>query len=191
MDYKFVLIQQIGRFCYSDDSDFIRNFNFAAATSLNEPSAKKIARINSTKAPITRTSSVANTQESPSVSSYRSLHHQRHNTVTKPFNETCFTNMKHRILTFFYKEAMEKNLLSQFYANLNTILNLKMYKMQLLDSRHVLIKYVNIEHMTNERSNTPMNASTTPYVSYGNQSRDISSKLKIAGCSLLEALFKN
>lgn len=176
MDYKFVLMQQIGRFCYSDDSDFIRNFSFASSTSPGEPAAKKFARTSSSKTPVSRTTSV-NVQVSPGSSSYRSLHHQRHNTAIKPFNETCFTNMKHRILTFFYKEAMEKNLLSQFYANLNTILNLKMYKMQLLDSRHVLIKYVNAEHMTSQKSagvsiNT---ANTTPYMS-GNQSRDISSK---------------
>ena len=72
--------------------------------------------------------------------------------------------MKHRIMSFFYNEALEKNLLSQFYANLNTILNLKMYKMQMLDTRHILIKYVNSEHIVNQKtSNISISTSTAAF----------------------------
>lgn len=131
-----------------------------------EPVPKKLSRPNKI---LTRTTSVNHSN------TYRTLHHQKHNATIKPFSETCFTSMKHRILTFFYKEALETNLLSQFYVNLNTILNLKMYKMQLLDSRHLLFKYVNAEHMMNQKNgNISINTSTTAFIS-GNQSNTISS----------------
>jgi len=160
IEYKFVLIQQIGRFCYPDDSDFIHMHTNDTPSFSSEPTAKKQARMN-----LTRTSSV-----NPTTSNYRTIHHQKHNSRIKPFNETCFTGMKQRIMTFFYNEAVEKNLLSQFYANLNTIINLKMYKMQMLDTRHILIKYVNSEHIVNQKTNNiSINTSTAAFNS-GNQS---------------------
>lgn len=158
IDYKFIPVQQIGRFCYSDDSDYIQNYN----NSLIEPAAKRFARSNKI---LTRTTS----SHPAAATSYRSLHHQRHNISTKPFNESCLTSMKQRILTFFYREALEKNLLNQFYSNINTIRNLKMYKLQFLDSRHILIKYVNSEYMTNQKTSNSSAGTTSTSFMQGNQ----------------------
>ena len=133
IEYKFVLIQEIGRFCNPDDKIFIKNCN-------SEYTQKKLLRKNENEKiafPVNKRNSI----------SYRSLHHARHNQQIKPFNEVCFTSMKQRILTFFFKEALEKNLLSEFYNNFSSIINLKMYKMQLLDDRFALIKYVNGDNL--------------------------------------------
>lgn len=54
---------------------------------------------------------------------------------SKPFAENCLTSMKQRIVSYFFKEALANNSLSQFYLNLDNIIKLKMYKMQLLDDR--------------------------------------------------------
>jgi hypothetical protein len=50
-----------------------------------------------------------------------------------------------------YKESLANNTLGQFYQNMNCILKLKMYKMQLLDHQHLLIKYVNLENMVTQK----------------------------------------
>jgi de-etiolated-1 len=49
------------------------------------------------------------------------------------------------MLTYLYRESAAAGTLAQFYQNMNSILKLKMYKMQLLDNRHLLVKYVNMD----------------------------------------------
>jgi hypothetical protein len=69
------------------------------------------------------------------------------------FSETAFTSFKQRILTYFYMEAVENDCVSDFYAQYNNYANLKMFRMQLLDERYLLIKMVASEHLTNPRLN--------------------------------------
>ena len=137
---KFVLIQSIGRFAFSDDSEYINNLSARQAQS------SSLRPVDLTKPPVAKKQS--------SLFSYRTRRMTNFNfeSVTiKPFAETAFTSMKQRLITYFYKEALEANALNQFYFNLNNLLNLKMYKMQLLDTRFLLIKYVNFDQLVNQK----------------------------------------
>jgi de-etiolated-1 len=73
------------------------------------------------------------------------------NHAVKGFTETCLTSMKQRFMSFLYREAYENNTLREFYLCVNNLINLKMEKLQLLDDTHLLIKYVNVEHMNNSQ----------------------------------------
>lgn len=130
ISYKFVLAKQIGRFCFSDDLDFIQK-----PTAISNNYSFKM-------------------RSSPYSESLRINRRQKFASIpsTKGYCESCFTGMKQRIISFFYKEALESNTLSQFYLNFNDILRLRMYKMQLLDDRYMLIKYGNIDHMVTQKS---------------------------------------
>jgi de-etiolated-1 len=113
---------------------------------------------------LTRASGWRSATAESSSTGYRSINRHSNNLQTKAFNENCLTGMKQRILSFFYKEALENNLVNQFYANFNSIINLKMYKMQLLDNRHVLIKYVNYDNMISQRLNNGINFSSASFI---------------------------
>lgn len=137
--YKFQLVNQIGRFTFSDDNEFITNFSIP---NVNMP----------------RTSAASLTEMSSSHVSLQKSFSRRYTrsyinpTLTKGFAENCFTGMKQRIISYFYQEAVKTNTVSQFYLNLTNILKLKMYKMQLLDDRYILIKYVNVDHLVCHKS---------------------------------------
>ena len=151
--YKFVLVNSIGRFCNPDDCEIIQNYP--------KTSIKKQVNFNlisKTQQPQSLTSPVAT-----SASNSSSTHRYRTRTTnfrnnnpgqTKVFAENCFTGMKHRILSFFYREALEMNALNQFYIFINNLTSLKMHRMQLLDDNHILIKYIIADHMTNQKLNT-------------------------------------
>lgn len=146
---RFVATRQIGRFCNPDDAEFIqstlvsRNERTEArvltrsrslidtaegtgstlgVTPIRARMANRIRRFGMVS-PIAATNSP--TSERPSGSFHN-----------KPFAENCLTSMKQRIVSFFFKEALNTNTLSRFYFNLDNILKLKMYKMQLLDDRY-------------------------------------------------------
>lgn len=65
-----------------------------------------------------------------------------------PFREAPFTSLKHRLLVALFKYAKHKSWrsgnhtsLCEFFHNFGTFSNLKIWKMQLLDENHLLIKY--------------------------------------------------
>lgn len=158
MSYKFVLAKQIGRFCFSDDLDYIQR-------PMNTQYSYKM-------------------RQSPYSESLRLNRRQKFGSVpsTKGYCETSFTGMKQRIISFFYKEALETNTLSQFYLNFNDILKLRMYKMQLLDDRYLLIKYGNIDHMITQKSSivitnrvSNLNASSSPQTSSASMAQNSTS----------------
>jgi de-etiolated-1 len=74
----------------------------------------------------------------------------------RPFRETCMTALKHRILTFLYKKAKDEvkhdpKALLKFFKQFDFLSKLKMWKLQLFDERHILIKYAP-EEVVNLRS---------------------------------------
>lgn len=75
--------------------------------------------------------------------------------------DRTLTSMKQRILTFLYKQAVTSDTVSQFYSSVNTILKLRMFKMQLLDEKHLIIKYVNLDDMINQKTAPTVTVSTT------------------------------
>jgi hypothetical protein len=117
---KFLFINSIGRFAFADDSDFINKSLLDPKTAKKCSSSSHTTRLNSSPNNSTRLNNFA--------------HLPKH-----PFAETSFTSIKHRIISFFYREALQSNSLSQFYANLKSILNLKMYRMQLLVFEYLLL----------------------------------------------------
>lgn len=122
---KFIQKYQIGRFCSPDDSEY---FHTPYLNQLKQDPFKHNKPYHV---------SLNNTE--PEV---------------KPFAEKSFCSLKHRILSFFYREAVETNTLNQFYMYVNGILDLKMHKMQLLDDEHLFIKYANHDFILNQKSTT-------------------------------------
>jgi hypothetical protein len=53
----------------------------------------------------------------------------------------------------FNLKKLNKYILVSFYMQVNIILNLKMYRMQFLDERHILIKYVSAENILGQKIN--------------------------------------
>jgi hypothetical protein len=116
---KFELMLQIGRFCFSDDENFLNDFLIQNHTKINPRQ----------------------------VPSYEINNSVGGSNSSKGFADPCFTSLKQRVISFFYRQAIETNTLGQFYSNFNNLKKLKMYKMQLLDRRHLLIKYINLDHL--------------------------------------------
>ncbi|XP_015911482.1 DET1 homolog [Parasteatoda tepidariorum] len=69
-------------------------------------------------------------------------------TLCRPYRETTINALKHRVLVFLYRRAVHLSQttktskpLLHFYHNFQHFLLLRMWKMQLLDKNHLLIKY--------------------------------------------------
>lgn len=93
----------------------------------------------------------------------------RHGAV-RPFRETSINCLKHRFLTYLYwnactKEGEErKTCLRKFYQNFDQFCALRMWKMQLLDESHILIKYAHEDVITLRL--TDLNSSPSFFVVY-------------------------
>ncbi|KAL1491712.1 hypothetical protein ABEB36_012269 [Hypothenemus hampei] len=73
----------------------------------------------------------------------------------RAFKDVCINSLKHRLLTFLYRRASNKSSqtgdpteLRKFYHYFDNFCSLKMWKMQLLDDNHLLIKYASEEVVT-------------------------------------------
>lgn len=80
------------------------------------------------------------------------LREGRHRTV-RPFRESSINSLKHRFLTFLYWAAATDphdpvTRLRKFYQNFDQFVSLRMWKMQLLDDSHLLIKYAHEDVIT-------------------------------------------
>ena len=75
--------------------------------------------------------------------------------TARPFREATINALKHRLLVFLYKRAAEAsrkdgNLLQlrKFYQNFEHLRALRLWKMQLLDEAHLLLKYASEDVVT-------------------------------------------
>ena len=75
--------------------------------------------------------------------------------LVRPFREATVNSLKHRLLVFLYRRAVkisedEGNLLHvrKFYQNFDHIRALRLWKMQLLDESHLLLKYASEDVVT-------------------------------------------
>ncbi|KAF7270053.1 hypothetical protein GWI33_016958 [Rhynchophorus ferrugineus] len=71
------------------------------------------------------------------------------------FKDVCINSLKHRLLTFLYKRAVHisectgnPTEIRRFYQYFDNFNSLKMWKMQLLDENHLLIKYASEDVVT-------------------------------------------
>jgi len=68
---------------------------------------------------------------------------------TVPYTEKTFTSLRHRLMTYLYHQAAElykqgdKNSMSDFYYKYDYFRRLRIWKMQLIDEKHLLLKYTN------------------------------------------------
>ncbi len=122
-DGSFIDVRTIGRFCYEDDQLILAMSNPAAATSKSASS---------------------------SSSGGRSQNNQE-----RPFSEQTINSLKHRFLTYLYKRAVRnseeqgtKKPLLKFYQYFDQFRQLRMWKMQLLDENHLLVKYASEDVVT-------------------------------------------
>lgn len=75
--------------------------------------------------------------------------------LVRPFREATVNALKHRLLVFLYRRAKkmseaEGNLfhVRKFYQNFDHIRSLRLWKMQLLDESHLLLKYASEDVVT-------------------------------------------
>lgn len=73
----------------------------------------------------------------------------------RPYRDTTFNSLKHRLLTFLYKRYVQtchskRSLkpLMEFYQNFEHFSQLRMWKIQMLDKTHLLIKYASEDVIT-------------------------------------------
>lgn len=82
-------------------------------------------------------------------------------TCQRPFKDTQINSLKHRFLVFLYKRATQESKdtndpyeLRKFYQYFDNFKSLRLWKMQLLDENHLLIKYAS-EDVVTLKSNEP------------------------------------
>ncbi|XP_025411169.1 DET1 homolog isoform X1 [Sipha flava] len=73
----------------------------------------------------------------------------------RPFRENSINGLKHKLMVFLYKKSERESKrsgsqypLRKFYQYFNQFLSLRMWKMQLLDEEHILIRYASEEVAT-------------------------------------------
>jgi len=117
------------------------------------------------------------------------------NNVYRAYKETTINLLKHRILAFLYRraEALSKQdgnpyELRNFYKYFDQVKWLKMWKMQLLDSCHLLIKYASEEVVT-LRSSEP-NSQASYFVVYNIETTEVLAVYENTSQQLLD-LFEN
>ncbi|GAB6020622.1 acid phosphatase det1 [Chamberlinius hualienensis] len=78
-----------------------------------------------------------------------------HNQLHRPFRETTLNSLKHRLLAFIYRRALNESQkegspkpLRKFYQYFDQFRLLKLWKMQLLDEEHLLLKYASEDVVT-------------------------------------------
>ncbi|XP_055550741.1 DET1 homolog [Wyeomyia smithii] len=111
------------------------------------------------------------------------------NTNLRAFREPTINSLKHRMLVFLFHQAKvkvdteeDKLALRKFYRRFDEYRNLRMWKMQLLDDDHLLIKYAS-EDVVTLKTIEPNNHSSMFVIYhiwknriigiYGNQSQDL------------------
>lgn len=135
---KFVLARKIGQYCYDEDRFFLFRVYNSGQVELPELEA-----------------------------------------LVRPFRDKNINGLKHRILVFLFKKALEStfdrkiapdgptvtvNRVRMFYLRYEQIRTLRMWKMQLLDENHLLIKYANEDVVT--LKTTEPNAQPSFFVIY-------------------------
>ncbi|XP_050526984.1 DET1 homolog isoform X2 [Daktulosphaira vitifoliae] len=73
----------------------------------------------------------------------------------RPFKENCINGLKHKLMIFLFKKAQNDSTrtksqypLRKFYQYFNQFLSLRMWKIQLLNENHILIRYASEEVAT-------------------------------------------
>jgi de-etiolated-1 len=122
-DRSFLLLQEIGRFCYPDDPLIFSEVQYTQ-------------------------SNVTATMDG--------LHSSTYN----PWQEKWYTSLKHRLLCRLLRQAEEactpqsQAPMTHFYMNHDKFVSLKLWKMQLLDDSHLLLKYATEDVVTMRQSDS-------------------------------------
>ncbi|RDD37456.1 DET1-like protein [Trichoplax sp. H2] len=108
-------------------------------------------------------------------------HHYQSNTTAstrpqrrdRPFCDTSINSLKHRLLTYLWRKANQEGPdgLRRFYKHYIYFCALRMWKMQMLDEEHLLIKYAN-EDVVTMRVMDP-NAQPSLFVIYNTKSTKV------------------
>ena len=72
------------------------------------------------------------------------------NFVYRPFREKTVNMLKHRLLVFLYRRAAARSLeeLRRFFQHFDSFRALRIWKMQMLDDQHFLLKYASEDVVT-------------------------------------------
>lgn len=109
----------------------------------------------------------------------------------RPYYDTAVNSLKHRLMAFLYRRAVKEGTpyaLRRFYQYFDQFKTLRMWKMQLLDENHLLIKYASEEVVT-LKINDP-NSQPSFFVVYNMVSTEILAVYENTSEELLQ-LFEN
>ncbi|XP_013406037.1 DET1 homolog [Lingula anatina] len=109
----------------------------------------------------------------------------------RPFSEVTLNSLKHRLLVYLYCRAEQEGTalsLRKFYQYFDQFKMLRMWKMQLLDENHLLIKYASEEVVTLRISDP--NSQPSFFVVYNMVSTEVLAVFENTSEDLLE-LFEN
>lgn len=107
------------------------------------------------------------------------------------YNEVTINSLKHRLMVYLYRRAIEDGTpyrLRRFYQCFDQFTSLRMWKMQLLDENHVLIKYAS-EDVVTLRVSDP-NSQPSFFVIYNMLTTEVESVYENGSENLLD-LFEN
>nr|XP_002124474.1 DET1 homolog [Ciona intestinalis] len=67
--------------------------------------------------------------------------------LRRPFHDVIFNSLKHRLLAYLYKDAARRGneSIQRFYQHFDFFEDLRIWRMQLLDEDHLLIKYASVD----------------------------------------------
>lgn len=102
------------------------------------------------------------------------LSEERPSSRRRPYCEATLNSLKHRLLTHLYRQATAEGTptaLRQFHRHFEQLCDLRLWKMQLLDERHLLLKYAS-EEVVSFRLSDP-NSQPSLFVVYNVESTEV------------------
>ncbi len=115
----------------------------------------------------------------------------RQSTTVRPFREITINALKHRLMVYLYRRAeLESRLkgnyvpIRRFFQNFDQFCSLRIWKMQLLDENHLLLKYASEEVITLRLSD--LNSPPSVFVVYNMITSQVISVFENTSEELLE-----
>ncbi len=115
----------------------------------------------------------------------------RQSTTVRPFRENTINALKHRLMVYLYRRAeLESRLkgnyvpIRRFFQNFDQFCSLRIWKMQLLDENHLLLKYASEEVITLRLSD--LNSPPSVFVVYNMITSQVISVFENTSEELLE-----
>lgn len=171
---KFVPVHSVGQFCYDDDALVVAQQQEAEERFLRENSAE-----HPQPAPVHMPPPVMLPPDAAIPSTGAPLPQQRASTPSfagREFPSGPMSGIKQRLLSFLHRQAKmspEPQAMRSFFASFDQYANLMLWRMQLLDDKHVLIKFGSLDVIMGSRLSYDSSTHTALFAVYNIQTTEI------------------